>query len=81
MNMLTESRKYRWLGHNTLLLTVGYILLIGVAKLEGAQRIVSFLILGSVLLVVSLVFTVIRARQAKGETPPGGRAGEDEKKG
>lgn len=63
MTVLTKSRKYRWLGHNTLLLTVAYILIIGVAKLQGTQRIVSFLILGSVLLVVSLVFTVIRSRQ------------------
>ncbi len=75
MNMLTESRKYRWLGHNTLLLTVVYILVVGVAKLEGAQRIVSFLILGTVLLVVSLVFTVIRARQAKEEPPESGSGG------
>lgn len=67
MNLLTGARKYRWLGHNTLLLTVVYILVMGIGKLEGTQRILSFLVLGSVLLVVSLVFTVIRARQHRGQ--------------
>ena len=69
MNLLTQARKYRWMGHNTLLLTVVYILVMGVARLAGTQRIISFLVLGSVLLVVSLVFTMIRARQHRGEPP------------
>jgi len=66
MNLLTESRKYRWLGHNTLLLTVVYILVVGVAKLEGAQRIMSFLLLGTVLLVVSVIFSLVRNRSQRG---------------
>jgi len=68
MNLLTKARKYRWMGHNTLLLTVVYILLMGVGKLEGTQRIISFLVLGTVLMAVSLVFSVIRARQHRGES-------------
>jgi hypothetical protein len=80
MNLLTESRKYRWLGHNTLLLTVVYILVVGVAKLEGTQRIMSFLLLGTVLLVVSLVFTVIRARQRRGGPPPEAKKADGEEK-
>jgi hypothetical protein len=72
MNMLTKARKYRWMGHNTLLLTVVYILIMGIGKMEGTQRIVSFLVLGSVLLVVSLVFTLIRARQHRSEARAGG---------
>jgi hypothetical protein len=69
MNLLTKARKYRWMGHNTLLLTVVYILVMGIGRLEGTQRIISFLVLGSVLLVVSLVFTLIRARQPRDEFP------------
>jgi uncharacterized membrane protein len=47
--------------------------------LTGAQRIVSFLVLGTVLLVVSLVFTMLRTRQnrarqheedGQGDAPP-----------
>ena len=63
MNLLTGARKYRWMGHNTLLLTVVYIFIMSIGKLEGTQRIISFLVLGTVLLVVSLVFTLIRSRQ------------------
>ena len=63
MNLLTKARKYRWLGHNTLLLTVIYILVMGIGNSQGTQRIVSFFVLGAVLMVVSLLFTVIRARQ------------------
>ena len=65
MNLLTGARKYRWMGHNTLLLTVVYIL---IGKLEGTQRIISFLVLGTVLLAVSLLFTLIRARHHRSAT-------------
>ena len=70
MTFLTKSRKYRWLGHNTLLLAVVYVLVMGIGKLQGTQRIVSFLVLGTVLLVVSLVFTMIRARQHRSGARP-----------
>ncbi len=66
MNLLTGARKYRWMGHNTLLLSVAYILIMSIGKLDGAQRIISFLVLGTVLLAVSLLFTLIRARQHRG---------------
>ena len=76
MNLLTQARKYRWMGHHTLLLTVVYILIMGIGRLEGTQRIISFLVLGTVLMVVSLVFTLMRARQHRREPsvreePPG----------
>lgn len=70
MNLLTKARKYRWMGHNTLLLTVVYILLMSIGKLEGTQRIISFLVLGTVLLVVSLAFSLIRARHHRDEPHP-----------
>lgn len=69
MNLFTKGRKYRWMGHNTLLLTVIYILVMSIGRLQGTQRIVSFLALGTVLLVVSLAFTLIRARQHRAEAP------------
>jgi uncharacterized membrane protein len=40
----------------------------GIGRLEGAQRIISFLVLGTVLLVVSLVFTMMRARLHRAES-------------
>ena len=74
MNLLTQARKYRWMGHNTLLLAAAYILVMGIGRLEGTQRILSFLVLGTVLVLVSLVFTVIRARQRRSEVPEAERA-------
>ena len=75
MNLLTGARKYRWMGHNTLLLTVAYIFIMSIGKQEGTQRILSFLVLGTVLLVVSLLFTLIRARQHRsGSHADGGAA-------
>ena len=34
MNGLTKARKYRWMGHNTLLLTVVYILIMSIGRLD-----------------------------------------------
>ncbi len=80
MNMIIRSQKYRWMGHLTILLTVFYVLFVGIARLEPTYRIISFLALGTVLLVGSLIFTRIRARrkrgEAEGEAGEGGSGGE-----
>lgn len=63
MNLVVRSPKYRWMGHLTLLLTAFYMIVIGIFQLAPAYRIASFLLLGTVLLVVSLIFTMVRARR------------------
>jgi uncharacterized membrane protein len=76
MNFIIRNPKYRWMGHLTLLLTVIYVIVNGFTQLAPTYRIVSFLVLGSVLLVVSLIFTRVRARR-KGpavEKSVGGRS-------
>jgi uncharacterized membrane protein len=76
MNMIVRSVKYRWMGHSTILLTVFYVLFIGIAKLPPTYRIVSFLVLGTVLLIGSLIFTRIRARKrGPGEEESGASGG------
>ena len=73
LNLIVQNRKYRWMGHATLLLTMGYLVVVDTQRFEPVYRIVSFLVLGTVLLIVSLSFTRWRARQrAKSEKPPGG---------
>ena len=62
MNLIVRNLKYRWMGHLTLLLTVLYVVIAGLTQLAPSYRIVSFLVLGTVLLIVSLVFTKMRAR-------------------
>ncbi len=63
MNLVVRSPKYRWMGHLTLLLTALYMVVVGIFQLAPAYRVASFLVLGTVLLVVSLVFTMLRARR------------------
>ena len=63
MNLVVRSPKYRWMGHLTLLLTALYMIVVGIFQLAPAYRIASFLVLGTVLLGVSLIFTMVRARR------------------
>ncbi len=63
MNLVVRSPKYRWMGHLTLLLTAFYMIVVGIFQLAPAYRIASFLVLGSVLLIVSLIFTMVRAKR------------------
>jgi hypothetical protein len=60
---LLHNRKYRWMAHGTLLLTALYLAVVGISRLEPLFRNLSFLVLGAVLLIVSLVFTRLRARR------------------
>ena len=62
MNLIVRNRKYRWMGHATLLFTALYLLVAGISRLEPLPRNLSFLVLGAVLLGVSIVFTRLRAR-------------------
>ncbi len=72
MNLIVRSQKgSRWMGHLTLLMTVLYAVVVGIAQLAPTTRIVSFLVLGTVLLAGSLIFTRLRAkkRAKEGEGP------------
>ena len=72
MNLIVHSPKYRWMGHLTLLFTALYVVVIGLFQLGPTYRILSFLVLGTALLVVSLIFTQVRA--ASGGRGQGTRA-------
>lgn len=63
MNLLVRSQKYRWMGHVTLLLTTLYLVIVGTSRFEPVYRVLSFLALGTVLLIVSLSFNRQRRRQ------------------
>ena len=68
LNLIVRSPKYRWMGHATLLLTSVYLLMPGAGTVDPVYRVLSFLALGTVLLVVSLTFSRLRSRAA--ERPP-----------
>ena len=64
LNFLVQNQKYRWMGHATLLLTMCYVVVVGTSRFEPVYRVLSFLVLGTVLLVVSLIFTRLRKRRS-----------------
>ena len=70
LNLVVRNQKYRWMGHTTLLLTLIYVVVVGISQFEPIYRIVSFLVLGTVLLVVSLSFTRLRRRQRPPDAEP-----------
>ena len=62
LNLMVQNRKYRWMGHATLLLTAFYVTVVGTSRFGPVLRVMSFLALGTVMLVVSLVFTYVLQR-------------------
>ncbi|MBI2813998.1 MAG: DUF2339 domain-containing protein [Opitutae bacterium] len=62
LNLLVRSPKFRWMGHATLLLTAIYVTVVGTSRFGPVLRVLSFLALGTVMLVVSLIFTRLRSR-------------------
>jgi hypothetical protein len=74
MSRAVRSRKYRWMALLTLAITIPYALLFDMTRLDPAYRIVSFVILGTVLLVVSVVYS---RRRGTGGAPPAPSSPED----
>lgn len=72
-NLIVRSPKFRWMGHATLLLTALYLAIAGTSRFSPAYRVLSFLVLGMVLLVVSVIFTRLRKRRESGGSPPAPR--------
>lgn len=64
---LLKNGKYRWMGIGTILATILYVFIVDLARLEPAYRIMSFLILGVVLLGISVAYA--RQRRKHRETP------------
>ncbi len=64
ISLILKNTKYRWMALLTFLLTAFYLIIIGIIKLEPVLRIVSFLVLGVVLLAISFVYA--RAKKKSG---------------
>ncbi len=62
LSAVLKNKKYLWMGHLTLLLTVGYVIIVGTVELEPVYRIISFLVVGMALLIVSLVYTKLKSK-------------------
>jgi len=68
MSILVKSRKYRWMAFLTVVLTIGRVLLVDSVSLEPAYRILSFLVLGIVMLLISLRYAKRRSAVIPGGT-------------
>lgn len=67
LSLVLKNKKYRWMALLTLLLTVFYLLFIGTLKLGAGYRIISFIVLGILLLVVSLIYTRSKSKHTTGQ--------------
>jgi hypothetical protein len=67
ISRLLKSRKYRWMALLTTALTILYVFFIDLVGIDPTLRIISFLVLGSALLVISMVYSRRTQRQ---EEPP-----------
>ena len=56
VSLWLRNRKYRWMAMGTVFATVVYVFIVDLSRLAPAYRIVSFLVLGVVLLVISLCY-------------------------
>lgn len=75
ISLLLNNKKYRYLALGTIGLTVGYIFVVGIAKLPPVFRVLSFILLGIFLLIISLIYTRIRNRSQSGNAEVEGDAG------
>ena len=47
---------------STILLTVTFVLIIGISQLDPVYRIISFIIIGVVLLITSIIYTRVKSK-------------------
>ena len=59
-----KSRKYRWMALLTMSLTILYVFIIDLTTVDPVVRIISFLVVGSALLAISMVYS---RRKVKGQ--------------
>ncbi len=57
LSVLLKNVKYRWMALATYFLTVVYVFIFGITSDETFLKIISFLVLGVSLIIVSLVYT------------------------
>jgi uncharacterized membrane protein len=62
--LLNNNRKYRWMALLTTMLTVCYVFLVELVGLDPTVRIISFLLLGTSLLAVSMIYSRKRRRNS-----------------
>jgi hypothetical protein len=57
LSVILKNKKYRWMALLTLLLTIVYVLILGISSSSSSYKIISFLILGIVLILLSIIYS------------------------
>jgi uncharacterized membrane protein len=65
ISRLLKLRKYRWMALLTVALTIVYVFIVDLVRIDPALRIVSFLVVGIALLVISMVYSGRIQRKAQ----------------
>jgi uncharacterized membrane protein len=68
ISRVLKLRKYRWMAILTILMTIVYVFVIDLVGLDPTFRIVSFLVLGTALLAVSMIYTRRKATPVRTDT-------------
>lgn len=63
LSVLLKANKYRWLALFTLILSVLYVLVIGIRQPDPVYKIISFVSLGIILLLVSIFYSRNKAKR------------------
>lgn len=63
LSVILKRKKYRWMALATLLFTIVYTFIFGLSNFNASERIISFLVLGVVLLVISLLYAKIKSNK------------------
>jgi len=65
LSIILKNKKYRWMALLTFILTALYLLLIGTINIDPVFRLISFIVLGLALILVSLFYTRVKNKEQK----------------
>ena len=64
-SLFLKNAKYRYMSLATFLLTVGYVFVLGITSEETVFKILSFLVLGAALIILSIIYTRNRNKTSR----------------
>lgn len=70
-SLILKNVKYRYMSLATFLMTVVYVFILGITSEETVFKILSFLVLGAALVIISVVYTRNRNKSAKAKESEG----------
>ena len=62
LSIILKNKKYRWMALLTFMLAALYLFAIGTINFEPIYRLISFIVLGLALIIVSILYTKVRMK-------------------